>query len=391
MFISLVLTFLCFIACSAIGEDLAPTTRTGEPAVTVHTNDGAAFTGRLLADYRQEDGKGLTAIQKRDGAIEVIHSEHITEITEAGAPFVPMTQDEVGRELLDDLGSSYNLHLTKHFVIVHRTSATYAVWCGKLFESLYTAFAFYQNQRGFDLREPEFPLIAILLPNRQAFLDYARRDMPSAEGIAAYFNRNTNRIILYDFSEEETLRGDLRGKRRTAADIEAFLARPGAAASVTTVIHEATHQIAFNRGLFLRTGPYPLWAVEGLSMFFEVPDSRSTQGWRFRGARGKVNTPRLADLRRTLEADSADPVREILREENFHQNPLRSYALSWGLYYYLQTKEPEKLARYLKVAVSKSPYAVWSPEDRVADFEAVFGNDWNRFHKNFYKFILSLE
>jgi hypothetical protein len=54
-------------------------------------------------------------------------------------------------------------------------------------------------------------------------------------------------------------------------------------------------------------------------------------------------------------------------------------------------KNRKKLARYLKVAVSKPPYAVWSPEDRVADFEAVFGNDWNRFHKKFYKFILSLE
>ncbi len=395
MILSIALTFLLILTGASFAEESSPpppeTKEPAEPLTTIELDDGTSYSGRLIADYRQEDGLGLTALQLRDGAIEAIHSEHIAKMETAETPFTPMTQEEAGQALLDDLGAGYHLHITKHFVIVHNTSATYALWCGKLFESLYTSFSFYQNRRGFDLEEPEFPLMAVLLPNRQAFMEYAKRDMPSAEGIAAYFNRNTNRIILYDFSEIETARSDLQRKKRVSADIEDFLTRPGAAASVTTIIHEATHQIAFNRGLFLRTGPYPLWAVEGLSMFFEVPDARSSLGWSFRGSRGKVNAPRLADLRRSLAADSADPVRELLREENFHQDPIRSYSLSWGLYYYLQTKEPEKLALYLKAAASKPPYAVWSPEERIADFESVFGDNWKAFLKNFYKFIGSLE
>ena len=58
--------------------------------------------------------------------------------------------------------------------------------------------------------------MAVLLPNRQAFLDYAKRDMPTAEGIAAYFNRNSNRIVLYDFSEIETVRSTLQKKKKRA-------------------------------------------------------------------------------------------------------------------------------------------------------------------------------
>ena len=387
MFIFITLPLILLFGLCGFSQEPPKT----EPTVTVELDSGIAHTGRLFADYRQNDGRGLTAIQKRDGAIETIHSECILKMTESSDPFTPMSQEEAGQSLLKELGPGYHLHLTKHFVIVHRTSATYAVWCGKLFESLYTAFNFYQNRRGFQLGEPEFPLQAVLLPNRQSFLEYAQNDMPSAEGIAAYFNRNSNRIILYDFSEEETARGDLQRKKRTSADINEFLSRPGAAASVTTIIHEATHQIAFNRGLFLRSGPYPLWAVEGLSMFFETPDSRSSLGWSFHGSRGKVNAPRLADLRQILASGSADPIREILREERFHDDPIRSYSLSWGLYYYLQNKEPEKLARYLKNAAEKPPYALWTPDERVADFEEFFGNDWEKFQKNFYKYIDSLK
>ena len=389
MLIFIIIPLLLLFGLPGFAQEPAPPA--AEPVVTAELDSGAAHTGRLLADYRQDDGRGLTAIQKRDGAIETIHSEHILKLTKSAEPFTPMSQEEAGQALLEELGTGYHLHQTRHFVIVHRTSATYAVWCGKLFESLYTAFNFYQNRRGFRLGEPEFPLQAILLPNRQAFLEYAQNDMPSAEGIAAYFNRNSNRIVLYDFSEEETARGDLQRKKRASADINEFLSRPGAAASVTTIIHEATHQIAFNRGLFLRSGPYPLWAVEGLSMFFEVPDPRSPQGWSFRGSRGKVNAPRLADLRQLLASGPADPIREILREEHFHDDPLRSYSLSWGLYYYLQNKEPEKLARYLKNAAEKPPYALWTPDERVADFEAVFGSDWEKFRKNFCKYIDSLK
>ena len=396
MFISLILLFLFALSGAAPAEEgsspPAEIAESAEPTVTISLENGKTCSGRLLADYRKETGVGLTALQRRDGAIEVLHSEEIAEMRTTDTPFRPMTREEAGRSLIDDLGEEYHIHMTKHFVIAHNTSASYALWCGKLFESLYTAFTFYQSRRGFDLGEPEFPLMAVLLPNRQAFTEYAGRDMPSAEGIAAYFNRNSNRIVLYDFSEVETVRGDLqKKKKRAAADIEEFLSRPGAAASVTTIIHEATHQIAFNRGLFLRSGPYPLWAVEGLSMFFEVPDPRSTLGWSFRGSRGKVNTLRLADLRRILTAESGDPIEELIREENFHQDPIRSYALSWGLYFYLQTKEPEKLARYLKAAASKPPFSVWSPDDRAADFNAVFGSDRKTFLKNFYKFIGSLE
>src|SRR5690606_26419230 len=45
------------------------------------------------------------------------------------------------------------------------------------------------------------------------------------------------------------------------------------AGSRDTLIHEATHQLAFNLGLHSRLGETPRWVVEGLAMLFEE-DSR---------------------------------------------------------------------------------------------------------------------
>ena len=69
-----------------------------------------------------------------------------------------------------------------------------------------------------------------------------------------------------------------------------MLARPEAEQSVATIIHEATHQIAFNSGLQTRFADVPLWVSEGMAVFFETPDLQSAKGWRTIGA---VNTTRL--------------------------------------------------------------------------------------------------
>src|SRR5204863_7870023 len=43
-----------------------------------------------------------------------------------------------------------------------------------------------------------------------------------------------------------------------------------------TMIHEATHQVAFNTGLHSRVGENPKWVVEGLATVFEAPGIRSS-------------------------------------------------------------------------------------------------------------------
>src|SRR5207253_9543744 len=63
--------------------------------------------------------------------------------------------------------------------------------------------------------------------------------------------------------------------------------------NIATVIHEATHQIAFNSGMHTRYADNPLWLAEGMAMYFETPDLSSKSGWKTAGA---VNDLRLGQF-----------------------------------------------------------------------------------------------
>lgn len=346
------------------------------------------ITGRLVADYRTANQSGFLAIERADGEIAAFRQTEVDELIELETPFVPLTKKELGEKLLAEAGADFKTESCDHFLIVYNTSEAYARWCGKLFEALYGSFERYQQRHGFDLPEPEFTMTVILFSNRCQFVDYARRDIPNPEGIAAYYNRLTNRVVLYDLSEEETGRSGLSRKHLlTVEQIDEFLSRPQAAFNVATIIHEATHQIAFNRQMFRRTGPYPLWLAEGLSMFFETPDENSARGWSSRGNANKPNLMRLDHLQKYLATGAPDPFRDVIREDRFNENLIDSYAASWGLFFYVNAKEPKKLAEYVKIISNKPPYAVYSSQDRLEDFEKTFGADWDKFHRALLRFL----
>src|SRR5579862_3960399 len=44
-----------------------------------------------------------------------------------------------------------------------------------------------------------------------------------------------------------------------------------------TIVHETTHQVAFNTGLHSRIAETPKWVIEGLATMFEAPGIRDSQ------------------------------------------------------------------------------------------------------------------
>src|SRR5262245_63767441 len=61
--------------------------------------------------------------------------------------------------------------------------------------------------------------------------------------------------------------------------------------NLSTTIHEATHQIAFNSGCHRRFADNPVWLAEGLAMYFETPEVHGNKiVW---SSAGNLNTPRL--------------------------------------------------------------------------------------------------
>jgi hypothetical protein len=166
----------------------------------------------------------------------------------------------------------------------------------------------------------------------------------AAESIIGYFSLRTNRMTMYDLTGAAgTSRRNSRS--RSAAQINQLLARPEAARTTATVVHEATHQIAFNCGLHARYSDCPLWFSEGIAIYFETPDLRSARGWRNIGA---VNRPRLVRFRQYLRHRPADSLRTLLAGDDRFRDPRQSldaYAEAWALTYFLIRGVPPGVRR----------------------------------------------
>ncbi len=225
-----------------------------------------------------EDGGIL--LMARDGMLWNIEPADLVAKRENAEPFVPLAREELAEHLLRDLPAGFEVLQTHHYLICYNTSRDYAAWCGALFERLYMAFTNFWSRKGMKLHEPEFPLVAIVFNSRESYVEHSQKELgKSAEAIVGYYSLRSNRITMYDLTGLESLR-TAGGRRGSSAQINRVLAEPAAEQVVATIVHEATHQIAFNSGMQTRFADIPLWVSEGLAVYFETPDLQSAKGWR---------------------------------------------------------------------------------------------------------------
>ena len=348
-------------ACPALAMDHV-TLRRGGREIRVE--------GRLLVTA--QDG-GLLVLAT-DGVLWAVPPEELVKHATDDVPFKPLTPDEMSRRVLAGLPAGFDVHATAHYLIFYDTSKTYAHWCGGLFERLYLAFTNYWSRKGFDLHEPEFPLVAIVFADRNAYAEHSRPELGDAAGsIIGYFSLRTNRMTMYDLTGIESLRR-LQPRLRTADQISQILAQPEALRTVSTIVHEATHQIAFSCGLHTRYSDCPVWFSEGIAVYFETPDLRSPRGWR---GIGVVNRPRLVRFRQYLRSRPVDSLRTLLADDKRFRDPqqgLDAYAEAWALTYYLIRQRSKQYLSYLKLLSEKEPLLQDGSATRLEEFEQAFGD-----------------
>jgi hypothetical protein len=325
------------------------------------------ISGKILVTA-QDGGLLLLA---RDGAIWPISPEEIVKHTNDDAPFDWFTREELSKRLLAELPKGFKTYSTKHYLIFYDTSPAYAIWCGSLFEGLYKAFINCWTRRHFELTEPEYPLIAVVFAEKQAFLKHAQPELKeAADSVIGYYGLTTNRMTMYDLTG---MASQGRTRIRTTAQINEFLAQPDALRTVSTIVHEATHQIAFNCGLHTRLSDCPRWFCEGIAMYFETPDLRSSKGW---NGIGNVNRPRLDRFQRLLASRPADSLETLIRDDKRFidsKQALDAYAEAWALSYFLINKHPKEYISYLRMLSEKKPLLQDSPERRIDEFRQAFG------------------
>ncbi len=320
----------------------------------------------------------------QDGVLWLIPPDEKVEQASDDRPFEPFSREEMKQRILAELPPGFQVHSTTHYLIFFDTSRAYARWCGSLFERLYGAFTNEWTRKGFELSEPKFPLVAIVFADKQAYLKYSRPELGDAGGsVIGYYSLTSNRMTMYDLTGAAS---QPRGRVGTAEQINQVLLQPEARQTVSTIVHEATHQIAFNSGLHARLSDCPRWFSEGVAMFFETPDLDSRKGWKGIGA---VNWPRVEQFRRYLSARPKDSLETLLggdRRFMDAKQALDAYAEAWALNYFLIKQRPKEYISYVRTLSAKKPLMPDSPEARLDDFRRAFG-DLDKLDAEFLRYM----
>ena len=334
------------------------------PAPTQRTLDG-----RVLV--KAADGGVL--VEGRDGRLWTIKPDQLKSLTEQPDPFQLMTADELGASLQAELRAAelpgeFDVLKTEHYVLVSNTGRPYAEWNARIFERLLQTFRDYWTSQGVELAAIDRPLAAIVLANQQQFASFAKTDgSPLSAAGLGYYSITANRIVLFDFT---TTKSQVSAKTQ-AEVIKRVTSVPG---SVATVVHEATHQIAFNTGLHRRYADNPVWLTEGMAMFFESADYSSRDAGK---NVGRVNSPRLLRFRDYVRKRPADSLLTLVRDNaRFGQADTapEAYPEAWALTYYLMKSRPKEYAAYLRL-IAEKPQLQWDdPETRLANFRSAFGD-----------------
>lgn len=368
--------------CAVLLGILAPV-RAAEQVVFRRDDGERTVTGRL--EIKARDGGLLILAQ--DGVLWNITPEEKVSHTSDEAAFKPLDRDQIAKELLAELPPGFEVHHTAHYLICHNTSKAYAQWCGALFERLYLAFNNYWKRQQFNLHDPEFPLVAIVFGDEQQYFAHSENEIgPAAKSIIGYYNLQTNRMTMYDLTGSASVRqpGD---RRSNAAQINQLLNRPEAERTVATIIHEATHQIAYNTGFHTRLSAVPMWVNEGLANYFETPDLSRSKGWR---TIGEVNLYRLAVFRDYVARRPPRSLESLLLDDARFRDPRQAddaYAEAWALNYYLLQKHTKAYRTYLAAMSKKPPLVEYSAEERLRDFKLAFGLDLQEFDEDFVRYM----
>jgi hypothetical protein len=144
-----------------------------------------------------------------------------------------------------------------------------------------------------------------------------------------------------------------------------------------------------------------LWLTEGMAMYFETPDltppspplrkgGNGGVGWR---TVGQVNRPRSQQFQAALANRPADALVRLLHSDDRFRDAATAgdaYAEAWTLTYFLLKTRRAEYVEYLKRIAAK-PRLVWNtPEERLADFRAAFGDDVEALDREFVRYAARL-
>ena len=335
----------------------------------------AEFMFRAQVDGETIEGKPLAwtddemYLLGRDGRLHAFHPQEAQDAKKTSSNFVGFSVPEMKRELYRDFGDALDITTTQHYIVMHPRGER-SDWADR-FEELYRSCLAYFRVRGFRLEEPKFPLVAIVYRNRDEYYLAASASGKSLPpNMLGRYDPTNNHVYLFDV---------------TAGNPEGDWSENAA-----TIIHEATHQTAYNVGIHNRFADQPRWLVEGLATMFEARGVWNSQS--FHSLKDRINQGRLADFRAGLgRRQPGTLVGLVVSDQLFRTNSIAAYAESWALVMFLCETRPRQLAEYFEKTAARADFSSYFAAQRMADFAECFGTDVKQLEANFLAWMAEIK
>ena len=284
----------------------------------------------------------------RDGALHEFPPASARQARKTQLGFSSYTISEMQKRLREEFGHSFEVRTTQHFVVACPRGLS-SDWAGRM-ETLYRSFVRSMRVRGIAIQRPQVPLVAVVFRTKSDYYNHyaATNGTPLQANTLGHYEPKSNRIFLFDS-------GQVRG-------------------NTDTIVHEATHQTAYNVGVHRRFAEQPKWLVEGLAMMFETPGMR--EAWSIHTRKDRINRGRLAYFLQHLEERPPDALsRLVTSDQTFRTDPMGAYAEAWLLSFYLYETQPRKYSDYLARVAARPAFSRYPAVERWDDFTRVFGSD----------------
>ena len=334
------------------------------------------FMFELTVHGKYVEGAPLTwndqkvSLLSRDGQLWEFAPDDAVNYRKTASYFAPYSSRDMQERLEGEFGRRMDVTSTGHYLVAHPAGQA-AVWAQR-FEQMYGEFVHNFGVRGISTQQPEVQLVAIVWTRQEDFLQYAARDGARiSNDVLGYYSPKTNRVTLFDIGAGKTTAADWRQ-------------------NASTVIHETAHQVAFNTGVHNRFAPTPRWLAEGFGTMFEARGVWDPQTYPRQSDR--INRGRLAQFRQyAATRHKTGMFQELIASDRlFEQDVAAAYANSWALTFYLAETQSRAYAEYLKRVAARPAFAAYPAPQRVADFTASFGDDWQMLDARVSRFIEEL-
>ncbi|MEX2316292.1 MAG: DUF1570 domain-containing protein [Pirellulales bacterium] len=336
---------------------------------------GDEFMFRARVEGRMLEGKPLSwsseqiVLLNRDGQLFDFNPKTATETKKTSPRFFGFTSSEMKSALQQEFGKLFDVSATRHYLVVHPVGER-DQWANR-FEELYKRFTHYFRVRGFAIKEPPYPLVAIVYRNQDEYYRAAKASgTPLHPGTLGHYDRNSNRVFLFDS------KGETGGDWSQNAD---------------TIIHEATHQTAYNTGIHMRFADRARWVTEGLATMFEARgfwDAHADQT-----QADRINRGRLAGFQDYVaKRRKPGALLQLISTDNLFRSDVDgAYAEAWALSFYLCETQPRLYAAYLQKTADRATFSGYTAAERMDDFQDIFGREMKMFEIKFLRYMAEVK